>query len=374
MPNTIIKPGGTVGIIGGGQLGRMMAIAAAQLGYKVHIFAPDANPPAAQVANLHITAEYADLDELQRFADEVDVITYEFENIPTEALSKLDAYTHTRISPSVEILQTAQHRGREKDAVRAIGLSTAPYQIVTSVVELDAARKAIGEPGVLKTTRFGYDGKGQVGIQAKTSSADAWKKLNTYEAIYEGFVDFECELSVIVVRNEVSGSVTYATVQNIHKNHILDTTIAPAPLPKEVRKRAEQMACDIAESLNLRGMLAIEMFLTREGELLINEMAPRPHNSGHWTLNACVTSQFEQVIRAVCGLPLGSTRRLHNAVMKNLIGDEVHHWADYLKKPENKLHLYGKTEVRPGRKMGHVTQLVRKIKPEKFDWKYDDKD
>lgn len=366
IPKTTIQPGATIGIIGGGQLGRMLAISAARMGYHTHIYVPEANSPAEQVASKTTHAAYTDTKALRDFARSVDVVTYEFENIPTECVEVL-AQERT-VSPSVEVLRVSQHRGREKDFVRSIGIETAPYEVVRSVAELEAAIDRIGQPGVLKTTRFGYDGKGQCGIREGVDVARAWESLKTGEAIYEGFVDYEAELSVIVARNEVSGTLAYAPVKNEHVNHILDTTIAPAPFPKPLRREAIEIAKKIADALDLRGLLAVELFLTKNNRLLVNELAPRPHNSGHWTIDACVTSQFEQAVRAICGLPLGSTKRLHNAVMKNLIGDEVHLWYDYLQEPNNKLHLYGKTEVRPGRKMGHVTQLVRKSKPDKAHW------
>lgn len=361
-----IEPGAIIGIIGGGQLGRMMAMAAARLGYRTHIYTPETNSPAEQVAWKTTVSAYEDVRSLAEFAESIDVVTYEFENIPHESLSLLEE--KIGVSPSAHILRISQHRIREKELMASLGIPTAPFAAVRNAEELKQAVEKVGAPGILKTCEQGYDGKGQVRIDQFTELGAAWKSLNARDAIYEGFVDFQCEISVIVARNEVSGMVSYPPVQNIHAGGILETTIAPAPIAKSIRKEAVAVAEQIAEELQLRGILAVEMFVTKQGGILVNEIAPRPHNSGHWTMDACVTSQFEQAIRAVCGLPLGSTKRLYNAVMKNLIGEDVHQWYDYLSEPNTKLHLYGKQEVRPGRKMGHVTQLGRKAKPAKFRW------
>lgn len=358
----MIKPGATIGIIGGGQLGRMMAVAASQLGYRTHVFSPEKDSPAQQVATQTTHAEYDDAKAMQRFGESVDVVTYEFENIHYKHVELLEKMGKLR--PSMQILRLSQHRGREKDFLNSIGVATAPFRLVTSAKEVEKARLDLGMPGILKTARFGYDGKGQVSVAAKAAVSRCWQALATDEAVYEAYIDFQCELSVIVARNPVSGAVAYPVVQNIHQNHILHTTIAPAPVSKNIRQKAKEIAIKIADALDLQGILAIEMFLTKSGQILVNELAPRPHNSGHWTMDACVTSQFEQSIRAVCNLPLGSTLRLFDAVMKNLIGEDVHLWYDYLSEPDTKLHLYGKTQVRPGRKMGHVTQLIHKKKPE----------
>jgi 5-(carboxyamino)imidazole ribonucleotide synthase len=361
-----IEPGATIGIIGGGQLGRMLAIAAARLGYRTHVFTPETDSPAQQVASQTTIAAYDDIEALRRFADDVAVVTYEFENIPHASLAFLEQAV--QVSPSASILRLSQHRGREKQMLVDNGIAIAPYRFVTSAEELEAAVKAIGVPGVLKTAELGYDGKGQIKIDKGADSAAVWAALGGAEAVYEAFIPFECEVSVIVARNEMSGCVAFPTVQNVHRNHILNLTVAPAPIDKAIRRQASAIARSIAEALDLRGLLAVEMFVTRDGDVLVNELAPRPHNSGHWTIDACVTSQFEQAVRAVCGLPLGSTRRLYNAVMKNLIGDEVHQWYDYLQEPNTKLHLYGKKEVREGRKMGHITRLGKKAKPAQFHW------
>lgn len=361
-----IAPGATIGIIGGGQLGRMLAIAAARLGYRTHVFTPETDSPAQQVASQTTIAAYDDMGALKQFAESVAVVTYEFENIPHASLSFLEKAV--QVSPSADILRLSQHRGREKAMLKQHGIAIAPYAEVTSAESLKKAMQEIGTPGVLKTSELGYDGKGQLAIDAGSDPAAMWEGLNTSEAVYEAFVQFECEISVIVARNEMSGCVAFPTVQNIHKNHILDTTVAPAPIEKPLRRQAVAIAKSIAEVLDLRGVLAVEMFVTRDGDVLVNELAPRPHNSGHWTIDACVTSQFEQSIRAICGLPLGSPRRLYNAVMKNLIGKDVLQWYDYLQEPNTKVHLYGKKEVREGRKMGHITRLGKKAKPADFKW------
>ena len=359
----VIHPGATIGIIGGGQLGRMMAQAAAVLGYRTHIFTPEKDSPASQVATQTTIADYADTKAMQKFGEAVDVVSYEFENIHYEFLAPIQKLGKLR--PSVDILRISQHRAREKDFLNSIGVKTAPFRLVTSAKEVEKARLELGMPGIVKTARFGYDGKGQVKLAKKADVDGCWKALATDEAVYEAYVPFVCELSVIVARNPESGAVAYPAVQNIHKNHILDTTIAPAPVGKDIRRKAERIALKVADALDLQGILAIEMFLTKEGQILVNELAPRPHNSGHWTMDACVTSQFEQSIRAICNLPLGAPDRLFNAIMKNLIGEDIHLWYDYLSQPDTKVHLYGKTQVRPGRKMGHVTQLIRREKPEK---------
>lgn len=343
----------------------MLCNAASQLGYRTHIYTPDADSPASHVATQTTVAGYEDIQALKAFAESVAVITYEFENIPHASLDLLSQTV--QVHPSADILRLSQNRIREKKFLNGHGIATAPFARVTTLEELQQAYKRIGGKGVLKTTEFGYDGKGQLGINPRTDLAKAWETLATTEAVYEGYIDFDCEISVIVARRPDGETVTYPPVLNVHRNHILDMTIAPAPIEKNIRKSALKIARKIAEELDLQGLLAVEMFVRKDGTILVNELAPRPHNSGHWTLDACITSQFEQAIRAVCDQPLGSTRRIYNAVMKNLIGDEVYRWQEYLQEPNTKLHLYGKKEARPGRKMGHVTRLGRKAKP-KFLW------
>lgn len=355
----MIAPGSTIGIIGGGQLGRMMAVAAAELGYKVHIFNPEPSSPASHVASKTTVAEYDDIKALQAFADSVDVVTFEFENVPFESLTLLEAQKLVR--PSAEVLKVSRNRIREKNAVQALGIGTAPFAEIRSLADFPAAIKKVGLPAILKTSELGYDGKGQVTIRKESEVEAAWEKIKGAEAVLEGFVDFSMEISVIVARGAGGDVASYVPVQNIHKNHILDTTIAPAPIDNVLAKEAESIATRIATALNVIGLLAVEMFVTRDNRILVNELAPRPHNSGHWTMDACVTGQFEQIIRAVCGLKLGNPARHSDAEMKNLIGDDVNGWPDYLGNPNAKLHLYGKTETRAGRKMGHVNILKPRV-------------
>lgn len=350
-----LAPGSTIGIIGGGQLGRMAALAAARLGYRVHVFCPEQDSPAEQVAAAATVAQYTDLAALEAFAKAVDVVTFEFENIPADSVRLLSSLVPVR--PNWRVLETAQDRIVEKSFFNSIGIETAPWAPVASLEELTAAVAKIGRPSVLKTTRLGYDGKGQVKIAADTDLAAAWDALKGAPSILEGFVDFDGEVSVIVARGLDGGWATFDPAWNVHTNHILDTTTIPAPISRTLAEAAMKAAHKVAEQLELVGLLAVEMFVTKDGRLLANEMAPRPHNSGHWTIDACVTDQFEQFIRAVCGLPLGSPDRHSDAIMKNLIGDDVHDWPQILKDPSAKLHLYGKAEAREGRKMGHVTHV-----------------
>ncbi|KZD06002.1 5-(carboxyamino)imidazole ribonucleotide synthase [Oceanibaculum pacificum] len=354
----MIAPGATIGMLGGGQLGRMAALAAANLGYKVHVLTPEIDSPAGQVCAVTTIADYTDPAALDAFAAAVDVVTYEFENVPVEAAERLAETVPVR--PGAEALRVAQDRLREKEFAANLGIGTAPFRAVGAADELAAAIAAIGAPAVLKTRRMGYDGKGQVKIAADTDPAQAWAAIGGKPAILEGFVTFDMEVSVIVARGTDGKSLCYPPVENRHVNHILDTTIAPAAISPALAAEAEEIARKMAEALDLVGLLAVELFVTRDGRVLMNEIAPRPHNSGHWTMDACVTSQFEQMIRAVCGLPLGSVARHGDAEMKNLIGDQAHDWAAILADPAAKLHLYGKAEARPGRKMGHVNRIIRK--------------
>lgn len=350
-----LAPGAVIGIMGGGQLGRMTTIAAARLGYRCHIFTPEPDGPASQVAFATTVADYADRRALARFADAVDVVTFEFENIPHESLTLLEARVPVR--PSVKALEISQDRLIEKDFLRSIGVPVADYCAVRGAAELAEAHEAFGRSAILKTTRFGYDGKGQVRLSAKTRPQDAWRKLGVQTAILEKRIDFACEISVVIARGLDGTSVHFVPVENRHRHGILDTTTAPAHVSAAVAKRAVAIARRTAEALDLVGVLAVEMFVTRRGQVLANEIAPRPHNSGHWTIDACQSSQFEQHVRAVCGLPLGSPERHHDAVMKNLIGNDVARWQTLVRDKSAKLHLYGKREARPGRKMGHVTWL-----------------
>ncbi|WP_169569797.1 5-(carboxyamino)imidazole ribonucleotide synthase [Sneathiella limimaris] len=352
---TTIAPGHTIGILGDGQLGRMMALAAAELGYKTHIYGQDPDAPAAQVSTYSTVAEYTDTEALKKFATDVDVVTLEFENIPSETLKVLEKIVPVR--PGRKVLETSQDRFIEKSFLNSLGVPTAPFANVENLTDLGKAIERIGTPAVLKTRRFGYDGKGQFKITNGTQIDEAWEAVNGHPSILEGFVPFDLEISVIVARDIQGNIETYVPVENRHKNHILDITLAPADIMKVVSKHATELAAKIADNLDLVGLIAVEMFVTNEGDVLVNELAPRPHNSGHWTIEACVTSQFKQSIRAAAGLPLASPERHSNAVMRNLIGHDIDHWQEILNHPEMSLHLYGKAEAREGRKMGHVTRL-----------------
>ena len=350
-----LAPNGTIGIVGGGQLGRMTALAAARLGYRCHVLSEEPESPAGLVSAAETVGAFDDEAVLSAFAAAIDVATFEFENVPAATAEFLAARVPLR--PGPKALAIAQDRLREKAFINDIGIGTAPFRAVHSRAALDAAVAALGRPSVLKTVRLGYDGKGQVKIEAATSLDAAWAAMGQADGILEGFVDFEREISVVVARAGDGKMAAFDAVENRHVNHILDTTVAPAPVSQDLAAKAQGIARHIAESLDLVGLLAVEMFVTRDGKVLVNEIAPRPHNSGHWTMDACVTSQFEQFVRAICGLPLGDATRHSDAVMKNLIGDAVDDWPKILAEPGAKLHLYGKREARPGRKMGHVNRL-----------------
>jgi 5-(carboxyamino)imidazole ribonucleotide synthase len=358
-----LAPGATIGILGGGQLGRMTALAAANLGYRCHIFCQNADEPAAKVAAVVTVAPFEDMAALDAFADAVDVVTLEFENVPIATLDRVA--NKTPVHPSPAVLAVAQNRLLEKTFANESGIATAPYRAVTSADELRAAVAEIGTPSVLKTVRFGYDGKGQVAIRPDTDRETAWAESgagpDTEGGILERFVEFDCEISVIVARGANGDISAFEPVENRHRNHILDETIAPAGISENTAQAAMDAALKMAAGLDVIGLLAVEMFVTGDGAILVNEIAPRPHNSGHWTIDACHTGQFEQLVRAVCGLPLGDPSRRCDAVMKNLIGDEVDGWPTYAADPRAKLHLYGKAETRPGRKMGHVNFLGKPV-------------
>jgi 5-(carboxyamino)imidazole ribonucleotide synthase len=356
--NQVIAPGGVIGVLGGGQLGRMTAMAAARLGYRVHTYCPDRNSPASHVSWHNTVAAYDNKTALKAFADSVDVVTFEFENIPAATTEFLAELKPTRPKPNV--LYLTQERLREKRFLASINVPTTRFLDVARQEALEAAVKALGRPAILKSAEFGYDGKGQVRIDGDLDLFEAWVKMGGEVGILEAFVDFAREISVIVARGPDGATAIYQPVENQHKHHILDTTIVPARVTETVASRAEAIARHIAQEIGLVGLLAVEMFVTHENEVLVNELAPRPHNSGHWTIDGSMTSQFEQFVRAVCGLQLGSTERHSDAVMKNLIGDEVNNWREILNDPAVKLHLYGKTEARPGRKMGHYTRLTPK--------------
>ncbi len=357
----MILPGATVGVLGSGQLGRMFAIAARRMGYRVHTFSPEYDTPTGQVADLEVTAAYDDLDKVREFARGVSVVTFEFENVP--AATAEAAAEHAEVRPAGAVLHTTQNRLREKAFLERSGFPVARFAAVHSAEELRRAIEEIGCPAVLKTAGWGYDGKGQVKIDGNAHAADtAWESLKTSEAILEAFVDFEREVSVVAARGTDGSFAHFGVLANDHRNHILDITVAPAPVPPEVEREAIEIARGILEGLGVVGVLCVEMFLTRDGKLLVNELAPRPHNSGHLTFDACVTSQFEQQLRAICGLPLGSTELLRPAAMANLLGDlwsgGEPDWGTACRFPEVKLHLYGKAVARPGRKMGHLTALA----------------
>lgn len=344
--------------MGGGQLGRMTALAAARLGYRCHVFSTEADSPAAQVAAAATVAAYDDHDALAAFAKKVDVVTFEFENVPHESVQLLAESALVR--PGWQALRIAQDRIREKRFLNELGLATAPWLPADGPRALAAALDTIGRPAVLKTARLGYDGKGQVAIGPGTDLDRAWREMGAEIGIIEGFIDLEKELSVVIARSTDGGHAAFVPVENRHVRHILDTTVAPAHLSPALAARATAIAERIAVALDLVGLVAVEMFLSRTGELLVNEIAPRPHNSGHWTIDACPTSQFEQLVRAVAGLSLGAVERHSDAVMKNLIGDAISEWPTLVAEPGACVHLYGKREARPGRKMGHVTRLYPK--------------
>ncbi|MGQ9365910.1 5-(carboxyamino)imidazole ribonucleotide synthase [Azospirillum sp. A39] len=353
----MLSPGSTIGMLGAGQLGRMTALAAARLGYTVHVYAPDAaGSPCAQVAAAATCAAWDDRAALAAFAEAVDVVTLEWENIPVDTVEFLARTVPVR--PGAGVLAVTQDRIAEKTFANGLGIATAPWRPAGGPDDVARARAEIGPRCIVKSTRFGYDGKGQAVVGPDTDPAAAWDSVGSQACIVEGFVDFACEVSVIVARRPDGAMAAFPTVENRHRSGILDRTVAPARVAPATAAEAERVARRLAEALGVVGLLAVEMFVTRDGHVLVNEMAPRPHNSGHWTMDACATSQFEQLVRAVCALPLGSTAVLMDAEMENLIGDDVARWASILAEPDARLHLYGKAEARPGRKMGHVTRVV----------------
>jgi 5-(carboxyamino)imidazole ribonucleotide synthase len=352
-----LAPGAVIGILGGGQLGRMTALAAARLGYRCHVFAPEADGPAAQVTHRTTIAPYDDAAAVARFARAVDVVTIEFENLPLEPLRELARAVPMR--PAPDVLAICQDRVREKAFLAAIGVPTARNWMVRDARELAGALGEHRGRGVLKTARFGYDGKGQLPVEAGADAAAAWAAFGADIGVLEAWIDFATEISVITARAADGAQVSYPPVLNQHREHILARTIAPAPIAPELAAEAIALAERIAAALDVIGLLAVEMFVTRDGRLLVNELAPRPHNSGHWTLDACAVSQFEQLVRAVCGLPLGAPAPFAEAVMDNLLGADIEAWPELLAEPGARVHVYGKREIRPGRKLGHVTRLTR---------------
>ena len=350
----MLATGATIGILGGGQLGRMLAVAASRLGFRSHIFEPMANPPAADVAHAVTTAPYDDGDALRAFAASVEVITYEFENIPTSALDVLEALREVR--PGRRALATSQDRLLEKAFLTGLGIACAPYAAVGSLADLHAAIAVVGLPAILKTTRLGYDGKGQVRLRATADAGAAWAAMQGAPAVLEGFIEFTHEVSVIAARG-LDGSVAcYDPGQNVHRDGILHTTTLPAKLSANQRTDAVLMAAKVLNALDYVGVLGLELFVTPQG-LIANEIAPRVHNSGHWTQNGCAVDQFEQHIRAVAGWPLGDGSRHSDVVMENLIGDDMLRVPALARENGAALHLYGKAEARPGRKMGHVNRV-----------------
>lgn len=357
----LILPGATLGVLGGGQLGRMFAMAARRLGYRVHTLAPEHDTPTGQIADRELQAPYTDLDRVREFASGVDVVTFEFENVPAEAAAAAEALAPVR--PSGRALEVAQHRVREKRFLTNHGFPTAPFAVVGDAPDLAPAGARVGTPAVLKTAALGYDGKGQARIDRLEDLEAAWLELGRRECVLEAFVDLECEISVIGARGLDGAFSHFGPIDNLHRHHILDVSVAPAAIEPSLARQAVDATQAVMEALEYVGILCIEFFVTRSGTLLINELAPRPHNSGHLTFDACRTSQFEQQVRAICGLPLGSPDLLQPAAMANLLGDlwqnGTPNWPAALAFPAVKLHLYGKSQARPGRKMGHLTAMAQ---------------
>lgn len=352
-----ILPGAIIGVLGSGQLGRMFAMAARRMGYRVHTFSPETDTPTGQVADVEITASYDDLDAVRRFARDVDVTTFEFENIPARTVEAVSE--HVAVRPGGLVLHTTQHRLREKNFLRANGFPVTPFHHVNSLEDLREGLGILGVPAVLKTAGWGYDGKGQTRITSLTEAEKAYRALNGEEAVLEKFVDLEREVSVVAARGADGQTIDYGVIENVHRQHILDTSIAPANISAQLCEQATEIAHSILEQLQIIGVLCVEFFIARDGKLFVNELAPRPHNSGHLTIDACVTSQFEQQLRAVCGLPLGSTQLIRPAAMANLLGDlwdaGEPDWRAAAAFSNVKLHLYGKHQPHKGRKMGHLT-------------------
>jgi 5-(carboxyamino)imidazole ribonucleotide synthase len=353
-----VLPGSTLGVLGSGQLGRMFALAARRLGYRVHVFSPDTDTPAGQVGDLEITAAYEDLDRVRDFARGVQVVTFEFENVPSATSHACAEIVPVR--PDGSVLHVTQQRLREKTFLATRGFPVTPFRRIGSLADLEAGIRGLGLPSILKTASFGYDGKGQQKLAPGADPATAFAALGGAEGILEGYVDFACEISVVAARSHTGQFAAFPVFENAHAHHILDVTVCPARIPEALAVQARELARGILEALDVVGLLTVELFVTRDGRLLVNELAPRTHNSGHLTLDAAATCQFEQQLRAVCGLPLGAVD-LHApaAAMANLLGDLWRDgppdWAGALSDPRVKLHLYGKADARPGRKMGHIT-------------------
>ena len=355
LSGAALAPGATIGILGGGQLGRMLSVAASRLGFRCHVYEPGANPPAADVAHAVTTAPYEDAEALRAFAEAVDVVTYEFENVPAEALDLIESLRPIR--PNRKALAVSQDRLVEKSFLRDLGLATAPFAAVDDEIDLAEALEEIGAPAILKTRRLGYDGKGQARLRGPEDAAAALAAMAGAEALLEGFVSFEREVSVIAARG-LSGEVSaYDPGENEHRDGILHRTTVPARLSSAERTDAVLLAARILNALDYVGVMGVELFVTRGG-LVVNEIAPRVHNSGHWTQNGCAVDQFEQHIRAVAGWPLGDGQRFADVEMLNLIGEDVAQVPALARQPSTAIHLYGKAEARPGRKMGHVNRIT----------------
>ena len=356
VPSPIL-PGATIGVLGSGQLGRMFALAARELGYRIIVYSPDNDSPAGQIGDLEYSRAYDDLDKIREFARQVQVVTFEFENVPSATTSAAAEFAPVR--PDGRVLHITQNRLREKTFLEENGFPVTPFRRIASLADLQTAARDLGLPAVLKTTDFGYDGKGQTKLTKETELAAAWNGLKGAEGIYEAFVSFEKEISVVAARTLRGEFAAFPVFENTHANHILDVTFAPAAIEPSLQKEAIDLAAGILQKLDVIGLLTVEMFVTSDGRLLVNELAPRTHNSGHLTIDACVTSQFEQQVRAVCSLPLGSTELRKPAAMANLLGhlwaSGEPKWSAALEDPFVKLHLYGKAHARLGRKMGHLT-------------------
>jgi len=355
----MLKPGDRIGILGGGQLGRMLALAAAPLGLKTVIFAPERESPAFEVSSHHICAAYEDQEALSDFASQVDRVTYEFENVPLSTARFIEA--KQLLAPNARALEITQDRFLEKTFISNLGIPLAPFLPVSKAEDLKEACEQVGFPCILKTRRFGYDGKGQIMIRSLNEIEDALRLVRQAPCIVEAFVPFTDEVSVIAARSDNGEFSVFDLCLNRHKNHILDETEIPSFLPQATEEQARAIAKKITDNLDYTGVLTIELFVVIKDDirqLVVNEIAPRVHNSGHWTIEGAVTSQFEQHIRAICGWPLGSTRRLGRIFMKNLIGSDYHQWLSLLEQKGTHLHLYGKTDIREGRKMGHITCIL----------------
>ncbi len=368
-----LPPGSTIGVFGSGQLGRMLAMEARRMGYRLHTFSPEEDSPTGQIADREVCADYSDREAVRAFTKEVDALTFEFENVPS-LVAEIAETEGVLVRPAGSILHAAQNRLREKALFGKAGLPVTPYRAVTNLVELRTATGEIGFPAILKTAAFGYDGKGQIRLESEEQTENAWQALGGQACVLEAEVSFEREVSLVAARGADGDFAAYPLVENRHVNHILDVTVAPAEVEPAVAAEAERLARQLCEYIRLEGVLCLEFFLlprrqdccdtadseSRAGEfLLVNEIAPRPHNSGHWTIEGALTSQFEQQLRSVCGLPLGSTELIRPAAMLNLLGDLWHNgepnWQSLLAFQDAKLHLYGKRDARPGRKMGHLT-------------------